>query len=163
MTHEQTVAKIAELIHGIRFAMFTSVDESGKLLSRPMATQQTPFDGTVWFFTQRDTEKVDEFRRNPNVNVAYADPKGNRWVSLSGTASLVNDMDRKRELWQEPLKAWFPKGLDDPSLTLIRVDAESAEYWDSPDSKLVVVAGYLKARFTGKPANDLGENRTVDL
>lgn len=159
----EALAKINALIKGIRIAMFTSVDEHGELHARPMGTQQVEFDGTLWFFTQRSTEKVDEFRHNPNVNVAYSDPDKQRYVSVAGKATLVDDDAKKKELWQPALKAWFPDGLDDPQLALIRVDVEGAEYWDQPSGKIVAVYGMVKAAITGKPANDVGENKTVDL
>ena len=163
MTHEQVVAKIGSLTKGIRFAMLTTMDQSGQLHARPMATQDLDFDGTLWFFTQRDSEKVDEFQRTPNVNVAYSDPGKQTYVSLAGTASLVDDADKKKELWQAPLKAWFPQGLEDPELTLIKVDVEGAEYWDSPNGKIVALVGLAKAVITGKPAQNIGENKTVEL
>lgn len=163
MSREEAAKKIADLIKGVRIAMFTSVDAEGQLHARPMATQQVEFDGTAWFFTQRSTEKIDEFQHNRNVNVAYSNPDDQVYVSLAGRASQVDDQAKKKELWNPALKAWFPGGLDDPQLTLIRVDAESAEYWDSPSGKMVALYGMAKAALTGKPANNAGENKTVDL
>ncbi len=163
MSKEDASKKIADLIKGVRIAMFTTADETGQLHARPMATQQVEFDGTAWFFTERSTEKIDEFQGNPNVNVAYSDPGDQVYVSLAGRASQVDDEAKKRELWNPTLKAWFPDGLDDPQLTLIRVDAESAEYWDSPSGKMVALFGMAKAALTGKPAGNVGEHKTVDL
>lgn len=163
MTREEGIKKIAELIEGIRIAMFTSVDEDGSLHARPMGTQSAEFDGTLWFFTWKNTEKVDEFQHNPSVNVAYSDPNKQTYVSVSGRASLVLDKGKMEELWEPPLKAWFPDGLDDPNIALIKVDVESAEYWDSPSSKMVHLYGMVKAALTHKPATDVGENETVDL
>ena len=163
MSKEEAAKKIAGLVKGIRIAMFTTVDPEGHLHARPMATQEAEFDGTVWFFTQRSTEKIDEFQHNANVNVAYSQPNDQVYVSLAGRASQVDDQAKKKELWSPALKAWFPKGLDDPQLTLIKVDAHSAEYWDSPSGKMVALYGMAKAALTGKPANNVGENKTVDL
>jgi len=157
------ITKINELIHGMRVAMLTSMNELGHLHARPMGTQDTAFDGTLWFFTQRSTEKVEELLRHPDVNVSFSDPDRQRYVSISGRAVIVNDREKMRELWSPMLKAWFPDGLDDPELTLIQVDALSAEYWDTPSGKIVALAGLAKALITGQPANDIGENERVDL
>ena len=132
------------------------------LRSRPMATQNAPFDGQLWFFTDDDSAKVHEISRDKHVNVSYADPDKNNYVSVSGRASLVKDRNRMRGLWNPLYKAWFPKGLDDPRLALICVDVEKAEYWDSPDSKVVQLAGFLKAAITGKAAKG-GENKKITL
>jgi general stress protein 26 len=154
--------KLREMIHGIEFAMLTTCDEGHHLRSRPMATQKQDFDGSLWFFTRDDSPKTGEISADRRVNVAYADPAGHRYVSVSGTAHLVKDRSRLEELWSPAYRAWFPKGLDDPHLALIRVDAEQAEYWDSSASTMRILFGALKGLVSGKPAST-AENRKIDL
>ena len=161
--HQRDVEKLAKLIKGIKFAMLTTAMPDGTLRSRPMATQQVEFSGELWFFTQYNSGKVDEIRNDQHVNVSYADPSDNRYVSVSGRAMIVRDRKKSEELWTELHRAWFPKGLDDPNLALLRVDVHDAEYWDSPSSKVVQLAGFVKAMVTGKPANDLTENRKLHM
>ena len=161
-TSNKSVRKLASLIKGIRFAMLTTVCPDGTLRSRPMATQRDAFDGVLWFFTDDKSAKVFEIRNDTHVNVSYADPAKNNYVSVSGRASLVKDKVIAKELWNPLYKAWFPKGLDDPRLALLRVAVERAEYWDSPNSKLVQLGGFLKAIATGKAAKG-GENRKITL
>ncbi|WP_231510307.1 pyridoxamine 5'-phosphate oxidase family protein [Fischerella sp. PCC 9605] len=72
-----------------------------------------------------------EINRNHHVNVSYAAPDKQRYVSLCGTAELVRDRQKLEELWQPQLKAWFPKGIDEPDIALLKVSVEKAEYWDS--------------------------------
>ena len=55
------------------------------------------------------------------------------------------------------------QGKDDPSLTLLVVDVEGAEYWDGPSSKVVMMARMAKALVTNTSADDSGENRTMAL
>ena len=161
-TQSDDVKKLEKLIKDMKFAMLTTACSDGSLRSRPMATQMPEFDGTIWFFTSDDEPKVREIRANPNVNVSYADPDKNNYVSVSGRASLVKDKAKAKELWNVFYRAWFPEGLDDPKLALIRVDVDHAEYWDSPNSKVVQLAGLIKAAVTGKPAQG-GENKKVQL
>jgi len=156
------VEKLAKLIKEIRFAMLTTVDGEGQLHSRPMATQSTEFDGYLWFFTGQSTPKVGEIQKEQYVNLSYASPEHNRYVSVSGRAEIVRDRKKAEELWNPLLKAWFPKGLEDPELVLLKVRVERAEYWDSPSSAVVQLAGFLKAIVTGKPASG-GENEKLDL
>jgi general stress protein 26 len=157
------VEKLRDLIKGISFAMLTTVDEDGSLRSRPMQTQEAEFNGELWFFTSASSAKVDEVQSDQRVNVSYSDPDDNRYVSLSGTASLVRDREKIKELWKPVLKAWFPDGLEDPDLALLRVKVEKAEYWDSPSSKMVQLAGFLKALATGQRLDYAGENEKLDL
>ena len=158
----ENVAKIAKEIKGIRMAMLTTVALDGSLHSRPMATQEQDFDGDLWFFTDKHSVKVDELEANNRVNVAFVSPDDNRYVSITGKAKLVLDQAKIDELYSPAIKAWFPDGKDDPNISLIHVDPDVAEYWDSPNSKLVQVAGFLKALATGKRI-DGGENETVKL
>ncbi len=150
-THEQNIEKVAKLIKDIKFAMLTTADTDGTLRSRPMATQKTPFDGTLWFFTKASSPKVEEVEKSHQVNLSYAAPDSNSFVSVSGLAVLVRDKKKAEELWNPLYKAWFPQGLEDPELALLKVHVEKAEYWDSPASTVVQIAGFVKAIATGQP------------
>ncbi len=156
------VKKLGELIKDVEFAMLTTAEADGTLRSRPMATQQVEFDGDLYFFTRADTPKVDEIEREHHVNVSYAEPKGQRYVSVSGTARLSRDQAKIEELWSPILKAWFPEGLDDPQLALLKVTVSQAEYWDTPSSKMVQLAGFVKAMVTGT-SFEPGKHEKLDL
>ena len=159
---EDRVAKLRELIKGIKIAMLTTAENDGSLRSRPMATQQTEFDGDLWFFTGKSSGKVTEIQHNQHVNVSYAEPGDNRYVSVSGRAELIDDRSKAKELWNPFVKAWFPKGLDDPDLMLLKIKVEAAEYWDAPSSMMVNLVGFAKAILTGKRP-DGGENEKLNL
>ncbi len=146
----ESVKKIAELIDGIEIAMMTTLSQSGTLHSRPMVAQQQEFDGELWFMTGKDTIKTDEIDRNANVNIAFSAPDDDRYVSISGKASIVTDQSKINELWSPVHKAWFPEGKDSPNIALIRIDPEIAEYWDSSNKKLVQVVGFLKSIASGE-------------
>lgn len=167
MSQQKTTTALEQLrekIKGIRIAMLTTIDEDGSLHSRPMATQETESDGDLWFFTAAGSPKVGEIERDQRVNLSYADPDAQRYVSVSGTAQLVRDRAKAKELWNPLLKAWFPKGLDDPELALLHVQVEKAEFWDSPSGKMVQLAGFLKAVATGKRYEpDPGEHEKIEL
>lgn len=154
--------KLRELIKDIRFAMLTTLEEDGTLKSRPMATQEVEFDGDIWFFTYGGASKVDEIDHNQHVNVSYSEPKDQKYVSVSGTAQLVRDRQKIEELWNPLFKAWFPKGLDEPDLALLKVSVDKAEYWDSPSSKVVRLVGFAKALITGEQIGNPGDNQKIE-
>lgn len=160
---DESVKKLAEMIEGIEFAMLTTVEEDGTLRSRPMATQREgEFDGDLWFFTGASAPKVAEVQHDRHVNLSYADPSTQRYVSVSGTARLVRDRRKTEMLWNPAYKAWFPKGLDDPDLALLRVTVTEAGYWDAPASPVVHLVGFAKAKPTGQRYEG-GENEELDL
>jgi len=161
---DENMKKIAELIKGIGTAMLTSVDPDGSLHSRPMGTLKGDFDGVVWFFTKEHSPKVDEINRERQVNVAYVDTKGDRYVSLRGRAVVTNDKAKREELWNPIYKAWFPKGVDDPEIALLRIDVDRADYWDPPSSTMVQLFGFAKSVLTGQEYRPgPGEQGRVDL
>lgn len=159
--------KLASMIKDIQFTMMTTVDSRGQLHSRPMATmafdKDHPFAGELWFFTRKDSLKVYEIEDEKEVNLAYANPSSQRYVSVTGMASVEFDREQMKELWTPTLKAWFPEGLEDPELALIKVSVTSAEIWDSPPSKVVKLAGMAKAMLTGKPYDNVGDHRHIDV
>ena len=157
----EAIAKLKSLLEGIDFCMLTTIDR-GHLRARPMSTQELDDDGDLWFFTSDRTHKIDEIEADNRVNAAYSNPDDNVYVSVSGAASIVKDQAKIEELWNPILKAWFPDGLDDPTLCLLKVSVEEAEYWDSPNSKLVQIAGFVKALVTGRQI-DGGENKKLNL
>lgn len=159
---DDTVKKLRDLIKDIKFGMLTTAGDDGSLRSRPMATQQTEFDGDLWFFTNASAPKVDEIRHDQHVNVSFSSPEDNRYVSVSGKAQVVRDRKKAEELWNPFYKAWFPGGLDDPDLALLKVPVEKAEYWDSPSSPVVHLIGFVKAVATGTRYQP-GENEKINL
>ena len=84
------------------------------------------------------------------------------WISLCGTASVVEDRAKAKELWNSWVEAWMPQGPEDPSVVLIKVTADSAEYWDTPGGRIASVISFVKAKVTGEPY-DGGENERVSL
>lgn len=158
---QESIEKLKQLTEGIDFAMLTTII-GNKLRSRPMSTQEFDENGDLWFFTNENTHKVDEIEANPQVNVAYSKPEDNTYVSVSGRASISKDRAKIEELWSPILKAWFPKGIDDPELCLLKIEVDEAEYWDSPSSTIVQIAGFLKAIATGQEAKG-GEHEKLTL
>ena len=162
-TEQEKRETVKELVKDAKICMFTTMTADGKHVSRPMAVQDVEFDGDLWFFTYGDSDLVAQIGVHPQVNVAFSDGKQKAWISLSGEAMRTDNPVKAKELWSAPLKAWFPEGLETPGLTLVKVHAESAEYWDAAHSSTVLtLIGYAKAAVTGKQP-DAGENETVTL
>ena len=154
--------KLYDLVKDIRIAMMTTMDEDGSLRSRPMYNQSVDKEGKLWFFTKHD-DKIEEIHHDRQVNLSYADPKSQTYVSISGTAMDLRDKAKAREHWSEGLRVWFPKGTEDPDLLLICVTPTKGEYWDSPSSTMLHLYGYVKAVATGEPPYEMTEDKKVNL
>ncbi len=159
MSKDSESKKLRELIKGIRIAMLTTVDDGGKLRSRPLATIDVESDNELLFFVREESGKVSEIKKDNQVNVAYADAGGNTYVSVSGAASVGKDPELAKEHWNPMLKAWFT-GPDDPTLAVMKVRLEKAEYWDGPGSWIAKAIALGKAAL-GDRDTKIGEHGTV--
>lgn len=154
-----------DLIKDIRFAMFTTHHSNGHLHARPMTTQNTRMDedGSLWFFMSRAGETVADIETQPEVNAVYADPGADKYVSVSGTARVVESLAKKEQLWNKLDAAWFPGGAADPDLALVQVQITHANYWDVNSSKLVQLFALARAAMTGQPPGPLGTHGEVRM
>ncbi len=154
----ESIQKLWSMMKDIKVAMLTTGMKDGTLRSRPMMSLDAEFDGDLWFFTGKSTPKVHEIEANSQVNVSYANPDDNVFISLSGPVEFIVDRGAMESLWSPAFDAWFPRGLDDPELMLLKVHVEQAEYWDIPQGKMVGMFGFFKALATGDSPSDAGEN-----
>lgn len=131
----KSIAQIAKLMRDLDFCMLTTKAEDGALRSRPMSNNgEVEFDGDVWFFSATDSRKVSEIEADPFVQLSFSDPKRFVFISMSGEASIVENVAKKRELWMEDLERWFEEGPDDEGIVLIKVTPNVVAYWSGEES-----------------------------
>lgn len=154
-----------ELIKDIKFGMLTTHHSNGHLHSRPLTTQNQKVDEdtALWFFISRASDTAKDLADNPSVVMTYADPGKDSYVSVSGTGRIVEDMAKKKQLWSLFTQAWFPGGVDDPDLALMRLDITHADYWDVKTNKVVQLLKMATAAVSGKPPENMGNHQRVDM
>ena len=140
---QDVIDTLAGMIRDIPVAMLTTTG-LGRLRSRPMVTQRVPFDGNLWFLTERAAGKTGEIRDRQVGHVTFVLPSENRYVWATGTAAVVDDDSRLRELWHAGYKPWFPAGPAGGSIALIKVRVEEAEYWDPKAGRMVLLTGFVE-------------------
>lgn len=155
----QTHDRLLELARDSRLCMLTTTGTDGQLCSRPMTVQRIDDDATVWFIASRDSRKAEQLRANAAALVTTTGDGS--WTALAGPAAVVDDLDTLRDLWSPAAEAWLPGGPEDPDAVLVRVDVESGEYWDGPDSRVATVVSMLRARLTDERP-DVGDHGVVD-
>lgn len=155
------LAELVRLIREIKIALLTTLDRDGQFHTRPVQTLRVEDDGTLWFFTDWSSPKVQELDRDTRVSVGFADPARNTYVALSGLGTLLRDSTKARALWSAEQRAFYPEGPDDPRLALLRVALHKAEYWIAPGRASYLIAA-AQAGATGEPVGVLGENRKIE-
>lgn len=155
--------KLREMIKDIDFCMLTTIDQRGDLHSRPMSSNgDIDQNGDIWFFTGLSSHKVSEISDTPRVNVSFADPANQNYVSVTGRAKLIRDPQKIDELWRPQFQMWFPEGKNDPNVALLKVQVEKAEYWDSPSSTIGYALNFVSALVTGDEPN-AGEHKQLEF
>lgn len=163
--HSPAHETLWKLIKDIRFGMLTHRTATGMLHAHPLTTQNRGVDenAELYFFIPRSGELYERLLTDGEVNVSYADPDEDSYVSLSGQARFVDDLAQKEALWSPAAQAWFPGGHTDPDLALLAVRIRHAEYWDVDESKMVQLFKMAKAAATGQPMRHLGEHKELTV
>ena len=91
-------SKLNELLEEFDVAMPATRTAEGELRATPMAIAEVERDGTLWFLSDRRSAKVEELERDAHVAVTMQSKT--KFVSLSGTATQVEDWQRDERLWK---------------------------------------------------------------
>jgi general stress protein 26 len=151
---------ITKLVTGADTALLTSRGVDGMLHARPLAVLQHEFDGVARFLVQDPSEKTREIAADPVVNISFASRHG--YLSIAGHARIVRDDSLIDELWNPGAQAWFEQGREDPTIAVLEVAGDGAEYWAKTEPGVFSLVKAAAAIFTGRTP-DIGENRSVAL
>lgn len=159
MTRKRDQDRAWELIEEIGLCMLVSHDEGGEVLrARPMSAHPRRDEDAVYFLTDLRAHKHDEIEINETVCLAFTDSGSRSYLSVSGTANLLDDRARVAELWSPAARAFW-ESKDDPNLRILKVRPTLAEFWDSPGRHGTTVA--LEAAL--HPRSERRENRKILL
>lgn len=151
--------KVWDLAEKIGFCMLTT-QSGADLKARPMSAHGERVENAFYFLTDVESHKDEEVEQHPDVCLAFADAKGQKYVSISGVARVLNDRDKIHDLWSTPAKAWWDSA-DDPSIRILKVTPSSAEYWDSPGTLISYIKMAAAAISNTRPY--LGDHNKVEM
>ena len=154
LNNKEAVEKLKDLAESIKVCMFITDNDEQKDPTRPMTTIEVEDDGTLWFFTGRQSQKVDEVENESLVHLVYADPGKENYMDLWGNATTVTDKSIIKDKWNPIVKAWFPEGVDDPNIALLKVTPRSAYYWDTKAGKMIAFLKMAVSAITGKKSDE---------
>jgi general stress protein 26 len=145
---EEGSRKLKEMIESIGTCMFITKNRNENHV-RPMATIKVEENGTIWFFTKLHSGKTDELKTDNDVELLYSHPGKDSYLDVIGKAYIETSREKIKELWSPIAKAWFPGGVDDPEISLLKVEIDTAYYWDSGTNKMVSFFKQVVAAVTG--------------
>jgi len=144
---EEPRVHLSELLAKFDTAMLVTRTADGRLRARPLSFAGE-LQGRLYFSTSADSPKVAELQSEPRVAITMQDSV--RYVSVSGLAEIREDRGLVERLWRESWRVWFPGGKSDPTLRILSVEPQAAEYWDQSGARgLKHLAEMVKAYATG--------------
>jgi len=154
LSGDAAIEKVRELLPRFQSAMLITHTAQGEVHVRPLALQgdASTFGGTLWFFTDRRSRKVGESEAGGPVSIVCQSDEHSVYLHLTGKAAVIDDKQRMRELYTPVLRTWFPQGLEDEHLALLRFDAEAGTYWRVKGGMVLSAISFAKAVATGQPA-----------
>jgi len=141
---------LRQVIRESEVGMLTTIDEEGRLVSRPMLPLLFDNDQAVYFLTHASSAKVRQISNQPRVALTFTAPQS-RYLSVTGRAAVIDDAGLIARLWNPTYRAWFPDGADDAEATAIQITIEQANYWEAPTSRVARLIGMIEAIVTHTP------------
>jgi general stress protein 26 len=128
----EAIERIREVVKKAESCFFcTAVSTGGSGAARPMSVRQVDDEGTLWFLSANDSHKNLELEREPSVRLFFQGSEHSGFLTLTGTARVVRDKGKIKELWGPMVKNWFTGGENDPRITAIGVAPHGGYYWDN--------------------------------
>jgi general stress protein 26 len=159
MAEIDDISRVWNLIDKIGFCML-SIHSGEHIKARPMSAYAEPVENSIYFLTDVASDKDDEIVRWPNVCLAFADIRGQKYVSVSGAAVVIDDRELNKGLWATSAKAWW-HDENHRSIRVLKVTPISAEYWDSPGTVISDIKMAAAAISDTNP--DMGDNPEEEL
>lgn len=157
---QKAVGKIKELVGKAQTCFFcTSTASSGSTGARPMSVQLVDGEGNLWFLSADDSHKNQDVAQDPAVKLYFQGSAHSDFLVLSGTATVSRDPEKIKELWEPIVKTWFTEGVEDPRITVIRVQPNEGYYWDTKHGSAVAGIKMLIGAAIGKTLDDSIEGK----
>ena len=142
--------KIKELAEKTDVCLFTTSLSNLPLTTRPMSTRAVDEEGNIWFFSREGSNKNQEIEKDNRVQLFYSNNMGSGYLTIYGTASIIKDDTKAKQLWSAIAKTWFEGGYDDPELTLLKIIPQDGHYWDTKDGKIISLFKMVAGAIVGK-------------
>jgi general stress protein 26 len=161
MNKKDSIDRVWDIIEKAGVCMLTT-QFIGGLRARPLEARPDRNGGSIFFVTDIHSSKEDEIKTAPDVGLVFIDSSSKAYLSITGRASVMRDVEKTKAVWRKTDGVWWPGGPSDPDVCLLRIEPLTAELWDGPASAAATAFEFAKARLTGEEPN-VGENRKVTV
>lgn len=152
---KEAIDKMKELVDKAETCFFCTPSGNGAPMAvRPMSVQQLDEDGNFWFLSAKDSQKNQEIAMDNTVQLLFQGSAHSHFLTVHGQASISTDKNKIKELWEPIVKTWFTEGVDDPRISVIKVESQQGYYWDNKHGNAVAGVKMLIGAAVGKTLDD---------
>ncbi|MDB5257746.1 MAG: ral stress protein [Chitinophagaceae bacterium] len=163
LQNQEAIQKIQELVEAANVCLFATELTQAPLSVRPMSTSKVDEEGHIWFFSKKDSDKNEHILEDDQVQLLYSNNSSSEYLSLYGHAEIIRDRNKIEELWTPIVKAWFPEGKEDPSITLLKVTPQEGHYWDTKNGKIISLVKIAASVLTRKSSDNGVEGKVENI
>jgi general stress protein 26 len=145
------VEKIRQIAKSARVCLLGTSEGQMPLQFRPMSVQDVDAAANLWFLSAHSSFQNRQISRHPQAQVVFANPGASEYLSLQGRAFVTDSRPLREKYWNVLAKGWFPGGVDDPELTVLRFQTEQGHYWDTEYGKAFTLLSVVAGAITGHP------------
>ena len=157
---EEATKKIKDLTDSAKTCFFcTHITEARPFATRPMSVQKVDDAGNFWFLSSNDSHKNKELQADHSVQLLFQGSSYAEFLTIYGTATISEDKEKIKELWEPILKVWFTEGVDDPRISVIKVEPSEGYYWDNKHGQAVAFVKRVAGAAIGKTIDDSVEGK----
>jgi general stress protein 26 len=153
------IEKIKELADKATCFFCTNIKTGIPFSTRPMSVQQVDDEGNLWFLSASDSHLNSELQADPFLHLLFQRSAHSDFLNIYGTATISQDKEKIKELWEPIVKTWFTEGQDDPRITVIKVEPSEGYYWDNKHGNAVAFVKMAIGAVIGKTLDDSIEGK----
>jgi general stress protein 26 len=140
---EEVKKSALKLISESKAAYLTTIDSDGFPITRAMfnlrnkeqfpefseffQNQENIF--TIYISTNTASTKVKHLKNNPLLCVYFCDADNFQGFMLGGSVEFIDDAKSKKNIWLDWWTQYYPKGIEDPDYTLLRLNPKTGRYY----------------------------------
>src|SRR3954469_23040741 len=107
MNTKDNIDRVWDIIEEVGVCMLTT-HFAGGLRARPLEARPDRDAGVIFFVTDIHSATEDEIEPSPDGGCSFIASSDNAYVSITGRAYVVRDVDKIEAAWRKTDKVWWP-------------------------------------------------------
>jgi general stress protein 26 len=155
----EAVKKIKELADKATCFLCSNIKTGIPFSTRPMSVQQIDDEGSLFFLSANDSHMNSEIEADQFVQLLFQRSAHSDFLNIYGIASISQDKEKIKELWEPIMKTWFTEGEDDPRISVIKIEPTEGYYWDNKHGNAIAFLKMAVGAVIGKTLDDSIEGK----